>query len=147
MRKLKAIGAGQSEGPGKFRTIPVDQVGIWTSTLCVIHCLVTPIVLSISAVSAHFLPSEERTHRILAVVIGTLGAACSSQGLSKPPFLACAPDHDRWVVLHFRGRILGGPTTLALGRSSHYAHWERIHDRRSQNESHLLSRLQLRHSD
>ena len=58
MRRLNAIGSGQSEGPGKSLAIPVDQLGIWTSTLCVIHCLVTPIVLSISAVSAQFLPSE-----------------------------------------------------------------------------------------
>jgi HEPN domain-containing protein len=32
----------------------VDQIGIWTSTLCVIHCLLTTEVLSLSAVPAHF---------------------------------------------------------------------------------------------
>jgi hypothetical protein len=80
MRKLGAIGSGQLESPGKSLSIPVDQLGIWTSTLCVIHCLVTPIVLSISAVSAHFLPSEERTHRTLAVVIATLGALALVRG-------------------------------------------------------------------
>ena len=40
----------------------------------------TPIVLSISAVSAHFLPSEERTHRTLAVVIASLGALALVRG-------------------------------------------------------------------
>jgi hypothetical protein len=80
MRKLRAIGSGQLESPGKSLAIPVDQLGIWTSTLCVIHCLMTPIVLSISAVSAHFLPSEERTHRTLAVVIATLGALALVRG-------------------------------------------------------------------
>ena len=80
MRKPEAIGSNQSEGPGKSLAIPVDQLGIWTSTLCFIHCLVTPIVLSVSAVSAHFLPSEERTHRTLAVVIASLGALALVRG-------------------------------------------------------------------
>ncbi len=80
MRKHKAVGSRRSEGPGKSLAIPVDQLGIWTSALCVIHCLVTPIALSISAVSAHFLPSEERTHRTLAVVIATLGALALVRG-------------------------------------------------------------------
>jgi uncharacterized membrane protein YfcA len=53
---------------------------MWTSGLCVIHCLLTPVVLSLSAVSAHFLPSEERTHRLLAVVIAALGAIALIKG-------------------------------------------------------------------
>src|ERR1700747_2265763 len=63
-------------------TLPfsVDQIGIWTSTLCVIHCLLTPVLLSLSAVTAHFLPSEERTHRTLAVVIASLGALALVKG-------------------------------------------------------------------
>jgi peptidoglycan/LPS O-acetylase OafA/YrhL len=56
----------------------VDQIGVWTSTLCVVHCLLTPVVLSLSAVSAHFLPSEERTHRTLA--IAALGAIALVKG-------------------------------------------------------------------
>lgn len=80
MRKHKAIDSSRSGGPGKSVAIPIDQLGIWTSTICVIHCLVTPIVLSVSAVSAHFLPSEERTHRIIAVVIATLGALALVRG-------------------------------------------------------------------
>lgn len=59
---------------------PVDQIGVWTSTLCVVHCLLTPVVLSLSAVSAHFLPSEERTHRMLAVAIAALGASALVKG-------------------------------------------------------------------
>jgi hypothetical protein len=59
---------------------PVDQIGVWTSTLCVIHCLLTPVLLSLSVVSAHFLPSEERTHRTLAVAIAVLGAIALVKG-------------------------------------------------------------------
>lgn len=61
-------------GQSRSFAFPVDQIGIWTSTLCVIHCLLTPALLSFSAVWAHFLPSEERTHRTLAVAIAALGA-------------------------------------------------------------------------
>jgi MerC mercury resistance protein len=66
----------------RSRTVafPVDQIGVWTSTLCVVHCLLTPVVLSLSAVSAHFLPSEERTHRTLAVAIAALGAIALIKG-------------------------------------------------------------------
>lgn len=59
---------------------PADRIGIWASSLCMVHCLLTPVVLSLSAVSAHFLPSEERTHRILAVSIALVGAIALTKG-------------------------------------------------------------------
>src|ERR1700751_456713 len=72
-----------TNSPSRTFSFPVDQIGIWTSTLCVIHCLLTPVLLSISAVSAHFLPSEERTHRTLAVAIAGLGAIALLKGFRK----------------------------------------------------------------
>lgn len=60
--------------------VPADQLGVWASAFCVLHCILTPVVLSLSVVSAHFLPSEERTHRTLAVVIATLGALALVKG-------------------------------------------------------------------
>ena len=69
--------------PSRRLASPVDQIGIWTSTLCVIHCLLTPVLLSLSAVSAHFLPSEERTHRTLAVAIAALGAIALVKGYRR----------------------------------------------------------------
>jgi Mn2+/Fe2+ NRAMP family transporter len=51
-----------------------DRLGVWASVMCFVHCLATPVVLSLSAVYAHFLPSEEHTHRVLAVCITILGA-------------------------------------------------------------------------
>jgi hypothetical protein len=77
-QRIEADGSSSQSG-----TFPVDQIGVWTSTACVIHCLVTPIVLSISSVSAHFLPSEERTHRTLAVVIAALGAIALVRGYRR----------------------------------------------------------------
>jgi hypothetical protein len=68
----------------RLLAIPADRLGVWTSALCVIHCIVTPILISLSAVSAHFLPSEERTHRSLAVIIATLGALALVKGYRSP---------------------------------------------------------------
>src|SRR5258708_2459371 len=69
----------------RILSIPADQIGIWTSSLCVVHCLLTPIVLSMSAVAAHFLPSEEWIHRSLAVVIAALGAIALVKGYQRHP--------------------------------------------------------------
>src|SRR5579859_2479096 len=76
--------------PSRTLAFPVDQIGVWTSTLCVIHCVLTPVLLSLSAVSAHFLPSEERTHRTLAVAIAALGAIALVKGYRR---------HRSWRVL------------------------------------------------
>ena len=83
MRKSQLKGTSGSGGANWILALPVDQIGAWTSALCVIHCLLTPVLLSISAVSAHFLPSEERTHRILAVAIAALGAIALLRGYRK----------------------------------------------------------------
>jgi uncharacterized membrane protein YfcA len=66
--------------PGKTFAISADHLGIWASGLCVVHCLLTPILLSFSAVFAHFLPSEEKTHRVLAIVITAVGASALIRG-------------------------------------------------------------------
>jgi len=50
-----------------------DRLGIIASALCFIHCILTPVVLSLSAVWAHYLPSEEKFHRVLAVLIAGIG--------------------------------------------------------------------------
>jgi uncharacterized membrane protein YfcA len=60
-----------------------DRLGIYASVACVIHCMVTPLLLSFSAVLAHFLPSEERTHRTLAVAIAAIGAIALVRGLRR----------------------------------------------------------------
>ena len=45
-----------------------------------VHCIVTPLLLSASAVFAHLLPGEERTHRTLAVCVAALGAIALVRG-------------------------------------------------------------------
>jgi hypothetical protein len=57
-----------------------DNLGIWASALCVLHCIATPILLSMSVVFVHLLPGEEKTHRTLAVGIAALGAVALVKG-------------------------------------------------------------------
>jgi len=83
MTKNQLADAPGLGSPNRGFAFPVDQIGVWTSTACVIHCRLTPVVLSISAVSAHFIPSEEKTHRTLAVAIAALGAIALVRGLRR----------------------------------------------------------------
>jgi hypothetical protein len=83
MTKNQLTDAPDYSSPHRGFALPVDQIGVWTSTACVIHCLLTPVVLSTSAVSAHFLPSEEKTHRTLAVAIAALGAVALVRGFRR----------------------------------------------------------------
>jgi uncharacterized membrane protein YfcA len=61
----------------------VDRVGMFASAACFVHCLVTPVVFSLLAVYAHFLPSEEHTHRVLAIVVTVLGALAVLTGYRR----------------------------------------------------------------
>src|SRR5438046_10672313 len=73
-----------------------DKLGIWASALCVVHCIVTPVLISVSAVFAHYIPGEETTHRTVAVGVAALGAIALVKGFGT----------------HGRRRILG---LMALG--------------------------------
>lgn len=61
----------------------IDHVGMLTSAACFVHCLVTPVIVSLLAVYAHFLPSEERTHRVLAIVVTLFGALALATGYRR----------------------------------------------------------------
>ncbi len=60
-----------------------DRVGVWASVLCVVHCIVTPVLISFSAPLAHFLPGEERTHRTFAIGIALIGAIALIRGFRR----------------------------------------------------------------
>jgi len=83
MSESQLVVTSASDAPSRLLVLPVDRLGVWASTACAIHCLLTPVVLSLSAVSAHFLPSEEKTHRTLAVVIAALGAIALVKGYRR----------------------------------------------------------------
>ena len=78
-----------------------DRLGIYASALCVVHCILTPVLLSVSVVGAHFLPSEEHTHRTLALGIACIGAFAVVRGLRR---------HRRQLVLWL---MLGGLSLIA----------------------------------
>lgn len=60
-----------------------DRLGAWTSALCVVHCLLTPVVLSLSAVVSHFLPAEESVHRGFAVLVALFGVLALVSGFRR----------------------------------------------------------------
>jgi hypothetical protein len=60
--------------------LSADKLGIWASAFCVVHCVLTPVLVSMSVVLAHLIPGEERTHRTLAVGIAALGALALVRG-------------------------------------------------------------------
>lgn len=60
-----------------------DRLGAGASILCVLHCLLTPVLMSASAVLAHLLPGEESTHRTLAVAVALFGAVALIGGFRR----------------------------------------------------------------
>jgi uncharacterized membrane protein YfcA len=60
-----------------------DRLGIWTSALCFVHCLLTPVLISFSSVVAHFLPAEESIHRSLALFVALFGSVALILGFRK----------------------------------------------------------------
>jgi uncharacterized membrane protein YfcA len=88
--------------PGQALLNP-DRLGVLASLLCFFHCLLTPVLISVPAVFAHSLPSEERTHRILAVVVATLGALALIRGFRT---------HGRKCII---GYMVAGLLCILLG--------------------------------
>jgi uncharacterized membrane protein YfcA len=64
-------------------SLHADRLGIIASALCFVHCILTPVVVSLSAVWAHYLPSEERLHRVLAVMVAAIGCFAIVSGYRK----------------------------------------------------------------
>ncbi len=64
-------------------TLQADRLGIIASALCFVHCILTPVVLSLSAVWAHYLPSEEGLHRVFAVMVASIGCVALIGGYRR----------------------------------------------------------------
>ena len=47
-----------------------DAIGVGASTLCLIHCVLTPIGLSFAPVLSEFLPGDSTVHRVGIVLLG-----------------------------------------------------------------------------
>jgi peptidoglycan/LPS O-acetylase OafA/YrhL len=57
----------------RLQRVNWDAVGVGASTLCVIHCLLLPVVLAFALTLAHFLPGSEAVHRTLAYLLAGVG--------------------------------------------------------------------------
>ena len=60
-----------------------DRLGIWTSVACAVHCVLTPLLLSFSAVFVRLLPGEESVHRKLAVLVAGSATAALFLGFRR----------------------------------------------------------------
>jgi uncharacterized membrane protein len=80
-----------------------DRLGMVASAVCFIHCVLTPVVVSLLAVEAHYLPSEEKIHRVLAVIVAALGGLAAFTGYRR---------HRRFRVLLF---MSGGLSLIFAG--------------------------------
>ncbi|WP_263357850.1 MerC domain-containing protein [Acidicapsa ligni] len=94
-----------------------DRLGIWASGLCVVHCILTPVLLSFSVVLAHLLPSEERVHRTLALTVAMLGAIALLRGFRK---------HRRARVLLLMAAGLGCIFAAAWWGDLLPSHWAEV---------------------
>jgi hypothetical protein len=62
----------KSGNVNKVLALSADQIGTWAFGVCMVYCLLTPIVLSLSAVSARFLPSDIMiTTAVMASSVGS----------------------------------------------------------------------------
>jgi hypothetical protein len=67
-----------------------DKWGTIASLACVVHCIATPILFSVFAVAAQIVPTEQHTHRLLAVPVCLLGLFAMRSGFKRHQRLAPA---------------------------------------------------------
>jgi uncharacterized membrane protein YfcA len=88
-------------------SLNADRLGIIASALCFVHCILTPVVLSLSAVWAHYLPLEERFHRALAVLVAAIGCFAIINGYRKHRRLRVLLLMSTGLSFIFAGAYLG----------------------------------------
>jgi uncharacterized membrane protein YozB (DUF420 family) len=64
-------------------TVRADRLGIIASGACAVHCILTPVILSMLPMWAHYLPSDEWVHRPLAVAIAAIGGIAIIRGYRR----------------------------------------------------------------
>ena len=60
-----------------------DSIGVGTSALCVVHCVLTPVALSFAPALSQFLPGDTQVHRILVVLVVSFGLLAFVPGYRK----------------------------------------------------------------
>jgi hypothetical protein len=64
----------------RFTSESADTLGMAVSGACMVHCFLTPILLALAPGLAHYLPGDETTHRVLAVLVFSFGAFALVRG-------------------------------------------------------------------
>src|SRR5258708_11157753 len=108
-------------------TISADRLGIWASTLCILHCIVAPVVVSLSVVSAHFLPSEEWTP-YACPSDRDARCSCTYQRIPYSPSNTRADFHECRIDFDLRRFLLGRPATVAPCGDVRYVRGQLLHD-------------------
>jgi uncharacterized membrane protein YfcA len=93
-----------SLAPTSLQKISWDAIGMSASSLCVIHCMLFPILLAFAPTLAHFIPGDETVHRTLACLLAAVGLLASWSGYKV---------HRRKVVLLFLAIGISGVTAGA----------------------------------
>jgi MerC mercury resistance protein len=60
-----------------------DAIGVGASTLCLIHCVLTPVALSLAPVLSEFLPGDTTVHRVVIVLVVAIGLLAFIPGYRK----------------------------------------------------------------
>jgi MerC mercury resistance protein len=74
----------------KIATIGLDGLGAGISSLCLVHCISMPLILSLAPTLAHLIPGSETVHRFLALLV---------VGAGLPSFVIGFGKHKKWPVL------------------------------------------------
>jgi hypothetical protein len=103
-----------SDNPKTF-SMQADRLGIIASALCLVHCVLTPVLVSLIAVGAHALPADENVHRILAVFVAALGGVATIGGYRRHRRSRVALLMSSGLLLIFAGAYFGNrlPSHLA----------------------------------
>ena len=80
-----------------------DAIGVGASTLCLIHCVLTPIALSFAPVLSEFLPGDTAVHRVVIVLVVAIGLLAFIPGYRK---------HRKFIVFL---PMLAGLWAIGLG--------------------------------
>jgi peptidoglycan/LPS O-acetylase OafA/YrhL len=66
-----------------FRRTNLDSLGSAASLLCLVHCVLTPIVLALSPTLATLLPGSRTTHQVLIFFVVSLGLLAFVSGYMR----------------------------------------------------------------
>ena len=66
--------------PKPLRSLSADTLGMTASSACMVHCVLTPLLLALAPGLAHYVPGDESVHRTLALLVLSAGALALIRG-------------------------------------------------------------------